>query len=244
MFGTSSGPPREPYRTIAHISSDFPSKFGVPRQSGLVPELEARITFEPAFRSVDAVRGLDGFSHLWLIWEFNKSTTRRWMPTVRPPRLRGGRLGVWATRAPIRPNPIGLSSVTVLEVDTTSPQAPTLVVGGADLVDGTPILDIKPYVPGDCHPDASFGFIASHPEPIVDVVIADELLAQVPPERQQALLGVLRTDPRPVHMHDPRRVFGLPFAGLDVRFTFDGTQLVVHSIEPLGAHADEGWPGY
>lgn len=235
---------REPYRTVARIQSDFPSKFGVPRQSGLVPELTARIVFEPEFRTADAVRGLGGFSHIWLIWEFDKSTSRRWMPTVRPPRLRGQRLGLWATRAPIRPNPIGLSSVELLDIETDSPEAPALIVGGADLVDGTPILDIKPYVPGDCHPNARTGFVGENPEPDITVSISDDLLAQVPPERRQALLGVLARDPRPAHMHDPDRVFGLPFAGLDVRFSFDGETVLVHSVAPLTPDSASAWPGY
>lgn len=237
-------PNRQPYRTVARISSDFPSKFGVPRQSGLVPELTARITFEPEFRSADAVRGLDGFSHIWLIWEFDKSTSRRWMPTVRPPRLRGQRLGLWATRAPIRPNPIGLSSVELMEIDTTSADGPALIVGGADLVDGTPILDIKPYVPGDCHPNARTGFVGENPEPEIHVNITDELLAKVPADRRDALLGVLARDPRPTHMHDPNRVFGLPFAGLDVRFTFDERTVEVISIDSLRHDESNSWPGY
>ena len=236
--------PREPYRTIARIHSDFPSKFGVPRQSGLVPELTSRVTFEPEFRSADAVRGLEGFSHIWLIWEFDKSTSRRWMPTVRPPRLRGQRLGLWATRAPIRPNPIGLSSVALLDIDLSAPDGPALIVGGADLVDGTPILDLKPYVPGDCHPTARTGFVGENPEPQIHVHIADDLLARVPDDRQQALLGVLARDPRPTHMHDPDRIFGLPFAGLDVRFRFDGETLTVVNIAPLNPDADHPWPGY
>lgn len=236
--------PRQPYVTIARIRSDFPSKFGVPRQAGLVPQLTARVEFEPEYASADAVRGLDGFSHIWLIWEFDKTLAKRWSPTVRPPRLRGGRLGVFATRAPVRPNPIGLSSVELLEVDTSNPHAPTLLIGGADLVDGTPILDIKPYVPLDAHPDARSGFIKENPEPDIAVDFPDELLQRVPAEKRQALLGVLARDPRPTHLHDPDREFGLPFADLDVRFTFDGTRVTVRSVQPLTTDSTATWPGY
>lgn len=235
---------RAPYRTIARVHTDFPSKFGVPRQSGLVPELEARVVFETEFRSLDAVRGLDGFSHLWLLWEFSLSVRQDWSPTVRPPRLRGERVGVFATRSPFRPNPIGLSSVELVRIETDGPLAPVLVVRGADLVDGTPLLDIKPYIPFDAHPDARGGFVDEHPEPDIEVVVPDELLARVPMQHRAALVGVLARDPRPTHLHDPDRVFGLPFAGLDVRFRFDGLRLEVVDITPLAPEQDAPWPGY
>lgn len=243
--------PRD-YRTIARLHSDFPSKFGVPRQSGLVPELLARVVFEPEFRSVDAVRGIEGFSHLWLIWEFSLSTrsgrsegpSTQWTPTVRPPRLRGERMGVFATRSPFRPNPIGLSSVALDHVELDGPDAPVLFVRGADLVDGTPILDIKPYLHFDSHTEAVSGFVDDRPEPEVEVQCPDELLARLPVELRPALLGVLARDPRPSHLHDPDRIFGLPFAGFDVRFSFDGRTLVVHEIRPLRADAQAPWPGY
>lgn len=235
---------RAPYRTIATVRTGFPSKFGVPRQAGMVPELLARVVFEPDFRNPDAVRGLDGFSHLWLVWEFSLSLRDDWSPTVRPPRLRGERLGVFATRSPFRPNPIGLSSVRLERIEHDDELGPVLVVTGADLVDGTPVLDVKPYIPLDAHPEATSGFIGSHPEPEVTVVVPDELLARVPAEHRQALLGVLAHDPRPVHLHDATRVFGLPFAGLDVRFRFDGTTLEVVDVQPLSPDADNPWPGY
>lgn len=237
---------RDPYRTIARIRTDFPSKFGVPRQSGMVPQLLARVVFEPAFRSLDAVRGIEGFSHLWLVWEFDKSVSgRAWSPTVRPPRLGGTqRLGVFATRSPFRPNPIGLSSVSLEAVELDGPEAPVLVVGGADLVDGTPILDIKPYIPLDSHPGARAGFVGAHPEDGYRVEVCEELLARVPEGHREALLGVLTQDPRPRHLHDPERVFGLPFAGMDVRFTIDETTVRVVDVLPLVTDPDSPWPGY
>ncbi|MEL4359015.1 MULTISPECIES: tRNA (N6-threonylcarbamoyladenosine(37)-N6)-methyltransferase TrmO [unclassified Luteococcus] len=237
---------RPPYRTIARVHTDFPSKFGVPRQSGLVPDLLARVVFEPEFRSLDAVRGIDGFSHLWLVWEFDKSVSGRdWSPTVRPPRLGGqDRLGVFATRSPFRPNPIGLSSVRLLSVETDGQDAPVLVVGGADLVDGTPVLDVKPYIPYDMHPDATSGFIETHPEAWFSVDFPEELLQRVPTDRREALLGVLAHDPRPRFLDDPGRVFGLPFAGLDVRFRLDGPTVRVVDVQPLRPDAGAAWPGY
>ena len=237
-------PERAPYRTVATIRTDFPSKFGVPRQAGLVPELLARVVFEHDFRNPDAVRGLDGFSHLWLVWEFSLSLRADWSPTVRPPRLRGERVGVFATRSPFRPNPIGLSSVRLERIDMDEELGPVLVVSGADLVDGTPILDIKPYIPFDQHPDATSGFIDEHPKPDIDVHIDEDLLARVPAEHRDALLGVLARDPRPVHLHDGSRVFGLPFAGMDVRFRFDGLVVEVLDVQPLDPDADSRWPGY
>lgn len=234
---------REPYRTIARVRTDFPSKFGVPRQAGMVPELTARVVLEPDFRDPAWIRGIEGFSHLWLVWEFSLSTGAH-SSTVRPPRLRGARMGVFATRAPLRPNPIGLSSVRLERVEGYGPEAPVLVVSGADLVDGTPVLDIKPYIPLDCHPDATSGFIGEHPEPEIQVVVTDEQLAAVPQQHRAALLGVLRADPRPTQLHNPERVYGLPFAGLDVRFRFDGRLLTVVSIGPLDPRADARWPGY
>lgn len=238
-------PTRAPYRTIATIRSDFPSKFGVPRQAGLVPELLARVVFEPEFRSRDAVRGLDGFSHLWLVWEFNLSLREQWSPTVRPPRLGGNdRLGVFATRSPFRPNPIGLSSVRLDAVELDGEQAPTLLVSGADLVDGTPVLDVKPYIPLDSHPDATSGFIGENPEPWFQVSCPDELLARVPQAQRAALLGVLARDPRPRFLDAPDRVYGLPFAGLDVRFTIAGRTVSVVDVQPLTPDGDAPWPGY
>ena len=223
--------------TIARIRSDFPAKFGIPRQAGLVPELRAQVVFEPAFRNPDAVRGLDGFSHLWLIWEFSgslRSQDQAWSPTVRPPRLGGEtRMGVFATRSPFRPNPIGLSCVRLLGVESGPQLGPVLHVGGADLMDGTPIYDIKPYVAVDVHTDARFGFTSCHTDYRVRVEIPDDLLAFVPPDKQDALRGLLAEDPRPAYQHDPTRRYGLCFAGLNIKFTVADGVLAVRSVEPL-----------
>lgn len=219
--------------TIAHLRSDFPEKFGVPRQAGLVPELRARVVFEPEFRNPDAIRGLAGFSHLWLIWQFHQALRDQWAPTVRPPRLGGEvRMGVFATRSPFRPNPIGLSSVRLLEIETEARLGPVLVVGGADLVDGTPIWDIKPYVAADQHPDASMGFTALNPDYRLQVSISDDLLARIPSHARDALLGVLAEDPRPAYQSDPARGYGIAFAGQNVRFTVADGVLTVTEIEP------------
>lgn len=233
-------------RPIAHVRSDFPSKFGVPRQSGMVPQLVSRVVFEPEFRSVDAVRGIQGFSHLWLVWVFDKSVSgRAWSPTVRPPRLGGQeRLGVFATRSPFRPNPIGLSSVELLDVKHDGDEAPVLVVGGADLVDGTPVLDVKPWIATDGHPGARTGFVAENPERPFTVEVSDELLAPLDAQQRASLLGVLCSDPRPRHMDDPSRVFGLPFGGWDVRFSVADRTVRVHSIAPLQPDDQTAWPGY
>ena len=220
------------FKVIAHMESDFSSKFGVPRQSGLVPELRSRIVFEPEFRSVDALRGIEGFSHLWLIWQFSLAVREDgWSPTVRPPRLGGNtRMGVFATRSPFRPNPLGLSCVKLEAVDFKTPDAPSLIVSGADLVDGTPIYDIKPYVPyADAHPEALGGFASVRPEAL-EVDIPAELLALVPEERREALGGVLAQDPRPRYQNEPERVYGMGFAGLEVRFRVDGSKLTVVEI--------------
>ena len=218
-----------PIKVVAHIESDFPTKFGVPRQSGLVPELRARVVFEPAFRSADALRGIEGFSHLWLIWRFSETAREDWSPTVRPPRLGGNvRMGVFATRSPFRPNPIGLSCVKLEGVEWEGADAPALLVSGADLVDGTPIYDIKPYVPyADAHPDARGGFAPAKGETVA-VEFPPELLARVPEERRAALTGVLAQDPRPRYQNDAGRVYGMAFGGLDVRFRVsDGVLTVV-----------------
>lgn len=218
---------------VAHIRTDFPTKFGVPRQAGLVEGLTAAVVFEPEYRVPDALRGLDGFSHLWLIWEFSEHRGAGWSPTVRPPRLGGNaRLGVFATRSPFRPNPIGLSCVRLERVELSTPEGPVLFVSGADLVDGTPILDIKPYVPyADCHPEASGGFAGEAPEPRLAVEFPRSLLALVPEDRRAALIGVLAQDPRPPYQHDPSRVYGFGFAGLEVRFTAGDGVLRVTDIQ-------------
>lgn len=221
---------------IAHIRSDFATKFGVPRQAGLVKELRAGVVFAPPFRAPETLRGIEGFSHLWLIWEFSENRGRGWSPTVRPPRLGGNRrLGVFATRSPFRPNPIGLSCVKLEGVEWDTAEGPVLHVSGADLLDGTPILDIKPYVPyADCHPEAVGGFAGSAPEGTLAVDIPPELLSRVPPDRRAALTGVLAQDPRPSYQDDPGRVYGFGFAGLEVRFTVRDGVLAVTDIEPAG----------
>lgn len=221
-----------PMKIIARIHSDFPSKFGIPRQSGLVEALKARVVFEPDFRSPEAVRGLEGFSHIWLIWQFSKAVREDWSPTVRPPRLGGNaRMGVFATRSPFRPNPIGLSSVRLAGVESTPDLGTVLRVRGADLIDGTPILDIKPYLPyGDCHPDAVGGFASAPAGAVLEVEIPPSLLAQVPEDRREALIGVLAQDPRPHYQKDSDRVYGFGFAGLEVRFTVSEGHLTVREI--------------
>lgn len=218
---------------IAHIHTDFATKFGVPRQSGIVPEVTATITFEPAYRNPDALRGLDGFSHLWLIWQFSEVKQDGWHPTVRPPRLGGNtRMGVFATRSPYRPNPIGLSCVKLERVELDTPQGPTLYVSGADLMDGTPILDIKPYLAyADSYPDASGGFITDLGDRAVTVECPDTLLEKMPPDTRRALLGVLAHDPRPTYQQDPDRVYGMGFAGYEVRFTVSDSVLTVVDIQ-------------
>ena len=217
---------------IAHIRSDFPEKFGIPRQSGLVEELTAKIIFEPEYRQISAFRGLEGFSHLWLIWEFSKARGKPWSPTVRPPRLGGNaRLGVFATRSPFRPNPIGLSCVRLVRLEQDPHLGPVLVVAGADLMDGTPIYDIKPYLPyADCKPEAVGGFASQPKEPSLQVEIPERLLALVPEEKRGALCGVLAQDPRPQYQKDPQRVYGMAFGELEVRFQVEGEQLRVVEI--------------
>ena len=215
---------------IARIRSEFPTKFGVPRQAGLVEGLRAAVVFEPPYRVAEALRGIEGFSHLWLIWEFSQNKKTGWSPTVRPPRLGGNRrLGVFATRSPFRPNPLGLSCVKLEKAELTGPDGPVLWVSGADLVDGTPVFDIKPYLPyADCRPEAVGGFAGEAPEGRLTVDFPRPLLARVPEERREALLGVLAQDPRPPYQDDPDRVYGFGFAGLEVRFRVrDGVLTVV-----------------
>ena len=218
---------------IARIRSDFPTKFGIPRQSGVVEALRARIVFEPEYRNPDALRGIEGFSHLWLIWQFSQAVREKWSPTVRPPRLGGNRrVGVFATRSPFRPNAIGLSCVKLEGVELHTPEGPVLTVSGADLMDGTPILDIKPYVPyADCRPDAREGFTGGGWERLLEVDCPPELLPRLPDEKREALLGVLANDPRPSYQSDPERVYGLPFGGYEVKFTVSGHRLRVIEIE-------------
>ena len=219
-------------RVIARICSDFEEKFGIPRQSGLVESLRATVVFEPEYRNPDALRGIEGFSHLWLIWQFSEAVRAEWSPTVRPPRLGGNtRMGVFATRSPFRPNAIGLSCVRLEGVRQDPSLGPVLEVSGADLLDGTPIYDVKPYLPyADCRPEAVGGFAATAPASGLRVSCPDAILEQVSPDKREALLGVLAQDPRPSYQNDPTRVYGMRFAGLEVRFTVDGDTLTVCEI--------------
>jgi len=219
-------------RIIARIHNDFPTKFGLPRQSGLVSELRSMIVFEPEYRVPEALRGIEGYSHLWLIWQFHQAERDTWSPTVRPPRLGGNaRMGVFATRSPFRPNPIGLSSVKLEEVRQEKGLGTVLVVSGADLMDGTPIYDIKPYLPyADCHPEATGGFAHEVKDYALEVVIPEELLAKVPEDKLEALRGVLAQDPRPGYQRDPERTYGFEFAALEVRFRVTEGVLTVTDI--------------
>lgn len=223
-----------PMKVIARIHSDFPTKFGIPRQSGLVEQLQACVVFEPEFRNPDALRGLEDFSHIWLIWEFSQAVREDWSPTVRPPRLGGNkRLGVFATRSPFRPNPIGLSCVRLERVELESAQGPVLHVSGADLMDGTPIFDIKPYLPyADCRPQAAGGFTDQVERRLLQVECPSHMLAQVPGDRRQALLGVLANDPRPSYQQDSSRIYGMAFAGFEVRFRVSEGMLTVVQLRP------------
>ncbi len=217
---------------IAHIQTDFPTKFGIPRQSGVVQTLQGKIVFAPEYRNPDALRGLDGFSHLWLIWQFSAAVREDWAPTVRPPRLGGNmRMGVFATRSPFRPNSIGLSCVRLEQVELHTPQGPVLTVSGADLMDGTPILDIKPYVPyADCVPDACGGFTDNEWARTLQVEFPPALLARIPADKRTALIGVLENDPRPSYQQNPARIYGLPFGAQDVRFRVENGVLYVVEV--------------
>lgn len=222
-------------QVVARIRSDFKTKFGIPRQSGLVDELEAAIVFEEPYRDPNAVRGLEDFSHLWLIWQFSEAVRTGWSPTVKPPRLGGNvRMGVFATRSPFRPSPVGLSCVRIKEIVTDPDLGPVIYVYGADLMDGTPILDLKPYVPyADCHPDALEGFTGQNRDYTLRVEFPEPLLAQIPQDRREALKGVLAQDPRPSYQNDPDRSYGLTFAGFDVRFRVNGNVLTVFDVEKV-----------
>lgn len=221
-------------KQIARICSPFPTKFGIPRQSGLVDALRATVVFEPEFRNADALRGLEGFSHLWLIWEFSEARRDGWSPTVRPPRLGGNaRMGVFATRSPFRPNPLGLSCVRLEGIRHDAALGAVLDVSGADLMDGTPIYDVKPYLPyADCKPEAVGGFAASGEGRLLTVQADETLLAGLPARTREALLGVLAHDPRPSYQNDPDRVYGMAFGGCEVRFSVDGETLTVRSVAP------------
>lgn len=220
-------------KIIAHIRSPFKEKFGIPRQSGLV-ELPAEIVFEPEYRVREAFRGLEGYSHIWLIWQFSEAVREEWSPTVRPPRLGGNtRMGVFATRSPFRPNPIGLSSVRLEKILWDVPEAPVLTVSGADLMDGTPVYDIKPYLAyTDSHPEAAGGFALQQREGVLSVEFPEELLEKVPIALRQGLVQMLAQDPRPQYQSSSERVYMMSFADIDVHFTVDGEVLTVRDIIP------------
>ena len=220
-------------QVIARMKSDFPTKFGIPRQSGLVQELRSTIVFEPEFRNADALRGMEDFSHLWIIWQFSEAVRSGWSPTVRPPRLGGNtRMGVFATRSPFRPNNLGLSSVRFLGLEETKEYGTVIHVAGADLMDGTPIFDIKPYIPyGDSHPEATGGFTDTAKDFVLEVSFPEQLLTKLPEDKRSAALGVLSHDPRPSYQKDSDRIYGLTFAGSDIRFTVKYNILTVQDVK-------------
>ena len=217
-------------KVIAHIENDLNEKFGIPRQSGLVDTLESRIVFEPEYRNADALRGLEDFSHLWLIWDFSESHREAWSPTVRPPRLGGNkRMGVFATRSPFRPNPIGLSSVRILSIEKSSARGPIIHVSGADLMNGTPIWDIKPYLPlSDCHSDASSGFAEmTSQQPMLGVVVPHWLEEKLSPAKVDSLRQILAADPRPHYQADGERIYGMEYAGINIKFKVNNNTLTI-----------------
>ena len=222
-------------KVIARMKSDFPTKFGIPRQSGLVQELRSTIIFEPEFRNPDALKGIEGYSHLWLIWQFSEAVRQDWSPTVRPPRLGGNtRMGVFATRSPFRPNNLGLSCVKLMGVEHTQKYGAVLHVAGADLMDGTPIFDIKPYIPySDCLADATGGFTDTADDFLLQVDFPEVLLQILPEDKQDAAMAVLSHDPRPSYQRKPDRVYGLTFAGFNIRFTVEDNTLTVRDVTPV-----------
>ena len=221
-------------KVIAHIHTEFPTKFGIPRQSGIVETLQGTIIFEPDYRNPEALRGLEEFSHLWLIWEFSEAKRDVWSPTVRPPRLGGNvRKGVFATRSPFRPNPIGLSSVKLEGIEIDPKLGPVIHVIGADLMDGTPIFDIKPYIVyTDSHPEAVSGFATQPAEYLLEVSIPNHLLVKIPEKQRESLMAVLAHDPRPQYQDDPERVYGMAFADMEVKFVINGSLLTVVDLTP------------
>ena len=221
-------------KIIAHIKTDFPTKFGLPRQSGLVEEIKGKIVFEAEYRVPEAFRGLEDFSHIWLLWQFSEAVRDNWLPTVRPPLLGGNtRMGVFATRSPFRPNPIGLSCVKLERVELNSPDGPVLFVSGSDLMDGTPIYDIKPYLPyADSIPDAVGGFTDNLDERKLEVAFEETLLDKIPNCKRETLIKVLSGDPRPSYQNNPERVYGFVFAGFEVKFTVSDRKLTVTEVIP------------
>ncbi len=223
-------------KPIAHIHTDFSTKFGIPRQSGLVEQLKAQIIFCSEYRNPDALRGLEQYSHLWLLWEFSQAKRDKWSPTVRPPRLGGNtRMGVFATRSPFRPNPIGLSCVRLEKIEFTSTQGPIIHVCGADILDNTPIYDIKPYLPYvDSHPDALNGFALANNEGVLDIIFPEELLQHIPDDKRESLIAVLQQDPRPQYQEDASRVYIMDFSGFEVHFSVDDSVLSVVDVRYNG----------
>lgn len=223
------------FSPIAYLRSDFPEKFGLPRQSGIVNSLKSYIIFEPQYRIKEAFRGLEGYSHIWILWEFSQNESKEWSPTVRPPKLGGNkRMGVFATRSPFRPNPIGLSAVKLEKIDLDCPNAPILTVSGADITDNTPILDIKPYLPyADAYPDALSGFALTEREGGLSVEFPPELLHKIPAEKRQGLIDILKQDPRPAYQNDPDRIYIMAFGGFEVRFRVEDRLLFVVDVSAL-----------
>ena len=220
-------------KPIAHIHCDFKEKFGIPRQSGLIDSVRAKIIFLPEYRNPDALRGLDGYSHLWLLWQFSEAVRSEWSPTVRPPRLGGNkRMGVFASRSPFRPNPIGLSSVKIISIDLNTPKGPIIEVAGADLLDGTPIYDIKPYLAyTDSHPEAKSGFALTSEAPKLEVIIADELLEKIPSELRQSAIDILAEDPRPGYQNDSSRIYTMQYSSFEISFRADGNRITVTEVK-------------
>jgi len=219
-------------RPIAYIRTDFPEKFGIPRQSGLVEGLEARIEFEGEYKNREAFRGLEGYSHIWLLWMFSENADASWPVTVRPPRLGGNkRVGIFASRSPYHPNHIGLSLVRIVRIEPDAPSGPVIVVDGADLMDGTPIVDIKPYLPYcEAIPDAKGGFAEDVKDAALDVVIPEELLEKIPASKRDPLISILSQNPKPRYQSDPEREYGLSFAGMNIKFRIDGDVLTVIDV--------------
>lgn len=220
-------------RPIAHVHCDFKEKFGIPRQSGLIDSARAKIVFLPEYRNPDALRGLDGYSHLWLLWQFSEAVRSEWSPTVRPPRLGGNkRMGVFASRSPFRPNPIGLSSVKIVSIDINTSKGPVIEVAGADLLDGTPIYDIKPYLAyTDSHPDAASGFALTSDAPKLEVIIPEELLEKIPSDMRRCVIDILAEDPRPGYQDDPSRIYTMQYSTSEICFRVEEDRITVTDIK-------------
>lgn len=229
-------PEAQSMHIIARVRNDFPTKFGIPRQPGLVPQMISKIVFEPEYRVAESLRGLEDFSHIWLIWEFHQARREKWSPTVRPPRLGGNtRMGVFATRSPFRPNSIGLSVVKLEGIVNDGPNGTVLLVSGADMMDGTPVFDVKPYIPyADCLPEATGGFTQRTEKRQVAVEIPENLLALIPEEKREALRGILAQDPRPAYQDDPERIYGFGYADLEIRFRVQTGVLTVIDVTKEG----------